>query len=433
MPTEGGSGRAVSGNLAVLGVVLAAVLAAAVGAVAMTGSGEPSADAVLNDARERYASAETVAGSAVVTFGNGTVNRSAEVTFAVAEDNRSRVAITAANRTVVVGSNGSVGWIHFREEGLTRVVPLPKDDDWGNGTAFAHEGVNETESLRALVAVVADRYGDRLPANESWNGSYGRNGSDDWNESDVEHDWNGSDRNGSKANGLSHGWNGSDPGSLVWAWTRESATAERVGIAAVDGTEAHLIEIEPAGDREGVFRVWIATGDARVLKSEFAHGDWTVTVQYTDVRFDVSLADSTFRPPGDGLPGTTTVDSRDELQAATAFDVPAVPEAYRFADGSTAAYGNATVAVGTYAGPGNVTVVTTDAEQLPIDEATGSGEANATTIDLSGVTASVAETDGGAVVSWEVDGLRYAVVSEESREAAVSVAESIVDGSDADE
>jgi ribose 1,5-bisphosphokinase PhnN len=43
------------------------------------------------------------------------------------------------------------------------------------------------------------------------------------------------------------------------------------------------------------------------------------------------------------------------------------------------------------------------------------------------VTATVADTEGGVVVSWEADGLRYAVVSETSRSVAVSAAESVVE------
>jgi len=442
MPVRKGPERAVSGNLAVLAVTVAIVLAAAIGGLAVIGTGEPTADAVLEDARDRYASAGSVAGTAVVTVGNGTVNRTAEVAFAYAEDNRSRVAVTASNRTVVVGSNGSVAWIHLREAGLTRVVPLSEADDRDNGTAFARNGENATGSRHALVAALVDRYGDRLPASESWNvshdwnGSYGWNGSYDWNASDFERDWNGSDfdydwneSSWSGASDANRSWNESHSGSPVWAWTLENATAERVGTAVVDGTAAHLIETEPAGDRESALRVWIATDDARVLKSAFTRGDWTVTVRYRDVQFNMSLADSTFRPPGDGSPGAATVDSRDELQAATAFDVPAAPEGYRFADGSTAAYGNATIAVGTYAGPDNVTIVTTDAGELPTDGATGSAEANVTTVELSGTTATIADTDRGVVVSWEADGLRYAVVSEASRETALSVAESVIGGS----
>jgi hypothetical protein len=196
----------------------------------------------------------------------------------------------------------------------------------------------------------------------------------------------------------------------------------------VGETEAHLIEIRPAGDGQGVLRVWIGTDDSRVLKTELTRGDWTATVRYTNLQFDVSLADSTFQPPGTGPTENTAVDSREELQATTEFNVPALPGTYAFVEGSTVVYGDATVAIGSYTGPENVTVATTTADQLPVG-AVSDVEANASTVELAGQPATVADSDRGVVVSWERNGVRNAVIVEGSQETAVSVAESIIDGS----
>lgn len=455
MTDDDQSGRAISGNLGVLAVAVVAVTAAVIGGMAMAGNGTPTADEVLDDARDRYESAENVAGTAVVTVENenGTVERSAEVTFTVTDDNESRVAVTASNRTAVVGSNGSVGWVHLEEAGLTQVVELPDDpDEWSgmNASGPAIDG-NLTTSIADAAEELRERHGDLVPAADEWNASqkpHPKNLSDgdyewnlseggvDWNLSDGDHDWNlsGGDHDWNLSDGdhewnASGDWNRSVFGTTAWDWTRENASAERVGTETVGETEAHLIEIEPAGDGEGVLRIWIGTDDSRVLKTELTRGDWTATVRYTNLQFDVSLADSTFQPPGAGPTETTAVDSREELQTTTDFDVPAAPEQYTFVEGSTVVYGDATVAIGSYTGPENVTVATTTADQLPVD-AVSDVEANASTVELAGQPATVADSDRGVVVSWERDGVRNAVIVEGSRETAVSVAESIIDGSE---
>lgn len=400
------SGRATSGNLGVLAIALVVVAGTVIGGMVVAGNAAPTGEEVLEDARDRYDAAENVAGTANVTVevDDGSVERSAEVTFALTDDTDSRVAVTAANRTVVTGSNGSVGWIHLREAGLTRIVNLSDGSGaWsGPGTIGARPGGSVGPST-AVTSEIRERYEGLVPF-EAWNASKGLIPIEAWNASQV--------RNRSAT-------------ELPWARTVENVTAERLGTETVDGTEAHLVEIEAPGDREGTLRVWVGSEDATVLQSRFARRNLTVTVRYSDVRFNTSIADSTFRPPGARTGENTVVESREELQAATAFDVPVPSGAYAFASGSTVTYGDATVAVGSYTGPANATVVATDADDLPID-GVPTAETNATEIDLSGETAAVADTDRGVVVSWETDGVRTAVISEDSREAAISVAESIV-------
>ena len=410
------SGRDVSRNLGTLVVAVVAVTAAVIGGMAMTGNGAPTADEVLNDARDRYESAESVGGTAVVTVenGNGTVERSAEVTFTLTDHNESRVAVTASNRTAVVGSNGSIGWVHLEETGLTQAVELSDDVEGLSAVDPSVPAVdgNRTASITDTVDELRDRYGNLIPAEKNWNAN--RTPSP-WNLSDGDDEWN-----------AGRGWNQSWFGATAWDWTRENVSTERVGTEVVGETEAHLVEIEPAGDGEGILRVWIGTDEANVLKTELTRGDWTVEVRYTTLRFDLSPADSTFQPPGAGPTETAAVDSRAELQAATEFDVPALPEEYTFADGSTIVYGDATVAVGSYTGPENVTVATTTADQFPTGAVSGGG-ANASSVELGEQTGTVADTDQGVVVSWERSGVRNAVIVDGSQEVAVSVSESVID------
>jgi len=410
MTMDGAFGSAVSGNARVLLVVVATVLAAAAGGMAMTGSGQPTAEEVLTDARERYGTATTIVGTAVVTVGHNGTRRSAEVRFAVAEDNRTRVAVAATNRTVVAGSNGSTAWVHL--ENVTQA---------GVSEAPIH-GIRD----RLPGGTVGNARLDGVLRNASVDGPLWIPGAVyTWNVSHDAGDWNGSGGDVAESH-----QNRSVIRRFAPAWTPENATTERVGTETVGGIEAHLIEIEPAGDRDGSLRIWIATDDAAVLKVQFSAGERVVTVRYTTVRFGVSLADSTFRPPGDAQPETTTAASRAELQAATAFDLPALPPEYAFATGSTIAYGNATVVIQEYTGPANVTVVSTTADGLPVDVTSPPDGANATTRSLGGVTATVARIERGVVVSWEADGLGNAVVVPDSRERATAVAESIIEANE---
>jgi len=383
MTADGPPRRATVGSPGVLVVAAVVVAGIAVGAMSMAGSGHPTADEVLTDARERYGSAETIAGTAVVTIEAGNVTRTAEVQFAVTDDNDSRVAVTARNRTVVAGTNGSVGWLHLPGTGLTRVVDV-------SGGELAENAA-----------------GDYAPNASHWNRSR-------WNASE----WLPGERNGTHRSG---------PRALSRAWTPENATAERVGTGTVGDTEVHVIEVTPAGDRNGTVRIWIGTERSTVLRTRFAAGNATVTVRFTDVRFDVSIADSTFRPPGIGPPTTTTtVDSRGELRTATGFPLPRPSGTdYRFVAGSTVRYGNATAAIQRYAGPANATLVTTTAERLP-GGVGGVTDADAETVELGNTTADVVEAEGRVIVSWSRDGLRHAVVFEGPRETAIELAESAV-------
>jgi outer membrane lipoprotein-sorting protein len=390
------------------------------------------------------------------------------------------VAVTASNRTVVAGSNGLAGWVHIEESGLTRVVNLSDGSGaWSVAGATGAPLGGGVGATGAAIAGVRERYEELVP--EGWNATRGAlpsnltegvsglnltegvsglnlteelsgvNLTDEVSSLNVTDEVSGlnvtdraSDLNltdevsglnltdSAYADYASEGWNGSQVWNLsamemVWNGALENVTTERLGSETVDGTEAHLVEVEATDDRNGTLRVWIGTEEATILKSQFARENLTVTVQYTDVRFNTSIGDSTFRPPGAGPAENQMVDSRGELQTETAFAVPVPSEAYTLTEGSTVTYGGVTAAIGSYTGPANATVVATTADNLPID-ASAAGAANATEVDLSGETATVADTDRGVVVSWEADGVRTAVISEDSREAAISVAESITAG-----
>lgn len=364
MTDRSSGGRALTGNPAVFLLAVVAVVGVALGGMAMAQNGPPSAEDVLGDAKERYASAETIVGSATVTVANDSANRTVEVSFAVADDNRSRVSVTARNRTLLVGSNGTVGWVHDERTGLTRTYDVPAYNRTTNATEWA----------------------------------------------------------------ASHRWNESAMRALLRDWTPENTTAERAGTERVDGTEAHVVRIEPVDvGRNGTLTLWIHTEEATLLKAELARDERTATVTYENVRFNVSVADSTFQPPGIAPPGgATVVDSFGALTERTRFDLPELnADEYEFETGSTVVYGNATAAIQGYAGPVNVTLVTTTENGRAVMG--GALPERGDAVRIGGVNATVAETERGVVVSWRAGGPRHALLSDGSRETTIALAESVID------
>lgn len=81
---------------------------------------DPTGQQILEDVEKTYEDAENVVGSAEVTVENETEEWAGDVDFAVARENRSRLTVRYENRTVVLGTNGSVGWSYEPTTGITR-------------------------------------------------------------------------------------------------------------------------------------------------------------------------------------------------------------------------------------------------------------------------------------------------------------------------
>jgi len=417
MGSNTGDGRGLASNPLVVLLAIVAIAGVAVGGMAMADDGAPPAEEILANAEAGYDSAETIVGSATVTAGNETANRSVDVAFALTEDDESRLSMTADNRTIVVGSNGTVAWIHDERTGLTHIAEIPEYDESANASGDSWNSTlkDRTETLSRNATL------------EGWNGSLTdwNRSLEDWNES--EHPWAGVDEYHNESHG---GLNGTALRAVLWDWTAENTTAERVGAETVEGVETHVIEIEPEAERHnGTVTVWIGTEDGTLRKAELARDDRALTVTFSEVRFNVSVADSTFEPPGTAAPdGVTIVDTVEELNASAPFDVPRLADdAYEFTGGSTVVYGNTTAAIGEYAGAGNVTLVTASGDGFPVRDRAREEGANTTEIEIAGVTATLAETDRGVSVSWTEDGLRHAVVSDRSRAATIELAEAVIE------
>lgn len=390
MTSDDAGDRGITGNAAVLVLAFAMVGAAAVAGVTLAAPNPPSGETILDDAESKYESADSVVGEMTVTVANDTKSETRAISYAATDDNESKVTVETDNGTVVVGTNGTVGWVHSERTGLTRVFDL---DELRNATE------NESAWNQSSFA-------------ERWNDSAGENRTMSW------------DGNYSNA---SH-WNASDHSNWGANWTDENTTAERVGTETIDGTEAYVVEVEPNDDRaEGTLTVWVATENSVILKQQFETENATTTARYTETNFNVSVADSTFDPPAVGsiTPGTA-VENFDTLQDATEIDLPELTdERYEFERGSTVVYGDSVVVVQQYTGPQNVSLVSTTAEELP-----GQAE-NATETTVAGVTVNVTETDRGVAVWWSDGDVRHGVIADAEREVVLELVKVVLESEQA--
>lgn len=364
MATDEAGDRGLTRNGAVIALALAALVAAGLAGVGIAAPNAPTGDTILNDTADRYESAESIVGAAVVTVENDTTTSEYEVSFAATGDNESRVSVTGDNGTYVFGTNGTVAWVHDEATGLTRVYD---------------ESEVEAKSEERRAA---------------------------WEENTS---WDASDR------------------AKLYDWSRENATVERIGTETVDGTEAYVVRVTPADDTEGELTVWVTTEDSTVVRQELAGPNGTVVVDVTRTEFDASVADSTFQPPTDDAPTVgETVESLDALRQTTDLMLPApTDDRFAFDRGSTVAYGDSVVAVQQYTGPADLTVVTTDADRAPGE--TASAE-NVTETTVADTTVSVAETDRGLAVWWTEGDTRYGVVADTDRETLLAVAADLIEG-----
>ena len=364
--------------------VIAALLFVGVAAVAGLGIadvGDPSGDAILDDAEERYETADTVVGAATVTVANDTAERQYNTSFTIGEGNATRVSVSGDNRTVVAGTNGTVAWVHDERTGITRVV--------SNGS----RGANATNA--SAHGVAASNATAEYPGAGEYDNESLRNATERME-------------------------------AFVFDWTEENTTATRTGRETVAGTDAWIVEVAPDNEtRDGTVTHWVGVDSSTVLKSEYDRPNATVTVEYTETRFNVSVANSTFRPPEAGA--GPVFDSFEPLQDATTLTVPELGnDSYTFEDGRVVGFGGET-AITRYDGPANVTLVATTAEaDRPADE-------NTTTETVAGVTVNVTETDDGVAVAWDRANRTVSLFTDADRGTALDLTADTIETTDTEE
>ena len=140
-------------------LVAAAVLVVATGVVGATlFDSQPSGEAVLEDAEQRYESAETVVGTVELVAVNDTDRYAATVEYAASEGNNTRVTVQANGSTVVAGTNDTHAWVYDPATGIARVV----DEDTIEQRHAEFE--SEFEAKYGSYEQFRERYGENVTA-----------------------------------------------------------------------------------------------------------------------------------------------------------------------------------------------------------------------------------------------------------------------------
>lgn len=340
---------------AVLLLAVVALGTLAVGAADALDQGQqPTAEEILDRVEQRYESAETIAGRAVVTTSNESETTTANVSFAYASPDSSRLVVERGGETYRFGTNGSVSW---------KVGP--------DGAS-----VWDAETAAQFDA-------NPFP------------GSDD---------------------------------ALAWTAPTDADEADNVsatlaGTSEVGGVPAYELELRPTDNSEGdvATTLWVARDDYRVLRIETTDGTNATTVNVTQTFFNVSIDESTFRPPDERL-AAWSFDRYERFAAAqdaTGLDLPDL-DGGTFAEATVTVQQGETVVSQRYELDGeNVTVISTTSDRF------GGETENSSTVQIDDRNASVTAIGDRSVVFWTEDDVTTAVIVEGSTERAVQVAERV--------
>ena len=373
-----------------IALVLVCVVGAVVGGVAFAQTTDgPSGEAILEDTQEKYESAETLTGSAEITMSNASANHTGTVEYALADDEGARVALTTDGRTVTMGTNGSVAWVDSPTLQRTWAVENARDTSEvceaareRAATFDANDSAPGAETMEAAAANLSTVDCESLPA--------------EWDEA-----------------------NDSLPTNLSEA----NLSATRTGTETVEGVEAYVVSLshdDESVDVEGT--MWVATNDSRLLKARVTDGVNATTVRYDDQRFNASVHESTFAPPADREGSATeTYDDFDATDEAFDGDLPKLAaDGFEFDEATIAGTGDGTLVAQQYAdGATNATLVTADGEQVPYEQLNG------TEVEIDGTNATAATMQGRTVVVWSDGETTHAIVTDESTDEAVALAETV--------
>jgi outer membrane lipoprotein-sorting protein len=372
--------RGTAARLLPLVAVVVVALAAGVAMGALPPAEDtPDADAVLEDVEQRYANADTVVGNATVTVANETAEYTRTVSFAAAEPNRTRVAVSADGSEYVAGTNGTVAWVYDGANNTTRIYD-------GNRTNWSK--LTSAGNVRAAGANVSG----------AMTGDSGH-GTANYSYADVRAAIDG------------------------------NTTARTLRTETIDDDETYVLMVEPTDDVEvsGNLTLWVDAGDASIHRVRATDGTNRTTVAVTDLQFNVSVHESTFRPPD---AADVTAVSRERYDAfgtaqdATDLDLQRLAaDDYAFAEAVVVTRAGRTVALQRYRGGTNVTVTST-ADSLPAG-VFDRGDATRSNITVAGEAATYVDASDSAAVVWTNDGVTRAVVADLDRETLVDLAEEL--------
>ncbi len=133
---------------------------------------QQSGEDILSDVHEKYNTADSVAGDAVVTVETDEGVSEATVGFAAAGDRQARLNVSDGDGYVLTGVNGETGWVYDPVTGLTGVVERAgeeltltlragtEEQSRGVSSALTGLGIDANTTVGELRA----QFGDQLPA-----------------------------------------------------------------------------------------------------------------------------------------------------------------------------------------------------------------------------------------------------------------------------
>jgi len=449
--------------LALVAAVLAAVAIALVGAAAtgampgVGGDAQPDGETVIDRAEQRYANAETVVGDATITVANDTTERSVNLSYVFAGQDRARVGV---GDRFAVGTNGSVAWASADGVVLSAPVPdanrsVPPSDDAAVGN---WSDLNRSALTERVLALVGTNRSTSLPVDPSagvlanWSHEGGANWTDNglpanWSETvpanwseKLPANWSAGDLPGNWSEKLPANWSASEyPGNgserriaiaanRTDSWVENASdsgernyTTELTGTTTVDGREAYVLSVDRANaTTPWNVTLWVDTEDYRFHRVEATYRESRLTVDF-DTTINASVRNSTFRPPDDAafeLAGQASYDTFDAAQANTSVTLGRLGGDYAFVNATVATRSGVTVAAQQYADGDKTAALVSTAGTLPFDF--GEGE----TVTVDGANATYVERGDRSVVVWERDGVTRAVVADLPRGELVVLAES---------
>ncbi len=387
MPTRPSPGDSGVTSPLVLAALLVSVLGLVVGGAAVVATqSQPTGDEILERVNETYANAETVTGSATVTVTNGSATATSDVQFAAADPNQTRVVVSANGTTVQMGTNGTVAWVYDPATGALRV--------WDE---------SDRDRLRAEAARECG-----------------------WGQSDAEGPWDDADRERMLESERF--------ADASLSWNESNVSATRTGTESVNGTEATVVRLEPAdGSGSWSSTLWVSPDDWTVLKQRVTDGTNETVVVFEDVRFDVSVHESTFDPPTDDAAdvtgyGVTEYDDLEALQSNTSMDLPVLNDSsYTFERAGVTTRGDETTAFQEYTdGSARVMLITSTGSASP------DANASAQTVSVNGKDATVTTVRGQTAVWWQDGDRTHAVVADAPVDEVRTLAEAVEDPRDTD-
>jgi outer membrane lipoprotein-sorting protein len=360
--------RAALRTTASIGVLLA-VLGVAIAAGFVVAADEPSGSDILTDVEDRYESADSVVVDASVTTEyDGTVSEF-DVSTVTTNSGQMRVNVSNGTDYAVFGHTGNTSWVTTSTMDAPIVIQ--------NGTVVGQSSLPGETNVSAMFEPRSD--------------------------APVAHDLSSE-----------HAALAPENVSVSAILEETNATAEFVETTTIDGQSVHVVRTAST-EHDGEITLWATTDTATVVKYRVTTPNGTMTADISETHFDVSPAESTFRPPTD-TSWKTTADTLEELQTITAQPVAVPDEEWSFERGAVLTTPVSAVVSQYTANGSNVSVLHSESPAL---SRTSEGER---TVDIDNRTVTISDTDGdNTVVRWSEDDRTVVVVGDLSEAELLDV------------